>query len=199
MRYEGSDTGLMILKPDDGDFASAFVQRHRREFNFTSERPILIDYVRVRTIASANKISERSPLQQLKAAELMEASQPARYTHVYFESEFVKTPVYLLEGLGSGVKLQGPAIIIDETQTIAVATNASVKVLQTCVVIDLERAPRDVVLSPQVDPIRLTIFSHRFASVAEQMGRTLPKTAVSTNIKERLDFSCAYFRRMVGS
>jgi len=30
-------------------------------------------------------------------------------------------------------------------------------------------------------------------SVAEQMGRTLQKTAVSTNIKERLDFSCALF------
>jgi 5-oxoprolinase (ATP-hydrolysing) len=30
-------------------------------------------------------------------------------------------------------------------------------------------------------------------SVAEQMGRTLQKTSVSTNIKERLDFSCALF------
>jgi len=30
-------------------------------------------------------------------------------------------------------------------------------------------------------------------SIAEQMGLTLQKTAVSTNIKERLDFSCALF------
>ncbi|KJZ71008.1 hypothetical protein HIM_09619 [Hirsutella minnesotensis 3608] len=30
-------------------------------------------------------------------------------------------------------------------------------------------------------------------SIAEDMGRTLRKTAVSTNIKERLDFSCAIF------
>lgn len=30
-------------------------------------------------------------------------------------------------------------------------------------------------------------------SIAEQMGRTLQKTACSTNIKERLDFSCALF------
>lgn len=30
-------------------------------------------------------------------------------------------------------------------------------------------------------------------SIAEQMGRTLQETAVSTNIKERLDFSCAVF------
>ena len=30
-------------------------------------------------------------------------------------------------------------------------------------------------------------------SIAEQMGRTLQRTSVSTNIKERLDFSCAMF------
>jgi 5-oxoprolinase (ATP-hydrolysing) len=30
-------------------------------------------------------------------------------------------------------------------------------------------------------------------SIAEQMGITLQRTAVSTNIKERLDFSCALF------
>ena len=30
-------------------------------------------------------------------------------------------------------------------------------------------------------------------SIAEQMGRTLQRTSISTNIKERLDFSCALF------
>lgn len=45
----------------------------------------------------------------------------------------------------------------------------------------------------EVDPIKLSIFSHRFMSIAEQMGRTLQKTSISINIKERLDFSCAIF------
>lgn len=44
-----------------------------------------------------------------------------------------------------------------------------------------------------VDPIKLSIFGHRFMSIAEQMGRTLQKTSISINIKERLDFSCAIF------
>lgn len=30
-------------------------------------------------------------------------------------------------------------------------------------------------------------------SIAEQMGTTLQRTSASTNIKERLDFSCALF------
>jgi len=43
------------------------------------------------------------------------------------------------------------------------------------------------------DPILLTLFSNRFMSVAEAMGRSLQQTSISTNIKERLDFSCALF------
>jgi N-methylhydantoinase B len=39
----------------------------------------------------------------------------------------------------------------------------------------------------------LAIFQHLFASVAEQMGVTLGRTALSPNIKERLDYSCALF------
>ncbi|MDT8306581.1 MAG: hydantoinase B/oxoprolinase family protein [Anaerolineae bacterium] len=39
----------------------------------------------------------------------------------------------------------------------------------------------------------LSIFHHLFASVAEEMGLTLERTAYSPNIKERLDFSCAVF------
>jgi N-methylhydantoinase B len=44
-----------------------------------------------------------------------------------------------------------------------------------------------------IDPVSLEIFKHLFASVAEEMGVTLGRTAYSPNIKERLDFSCALF------
>ncbi len=45
----------------------------------------------------------------------------------------------------------------------------------------------------QIDPIRLEIFKSLYASVAEEMGITLRRTAFSPNIKERRDFSCAVF------
>lgn len=44
-----------------------------------------------------------------------------------------------------------------------------------------------------MDPVRLEIFKHLFASVAEAMGVTLGRTGYSPNIKERLDYSCALF------
>jgi N-methylhydantoinase B len=44
-----------------------------------------------------------------------------------------------------------------------------------------------------VDPVSLEILKQLFASVAEEMGITLGRTAYSPNIKERRDFSCALF------
>jgi 5-oxoprolinase (ATP-hydrolysing) len=74
-------------------------------------------------------------------------------------------------------------------------------------------AAADASAADAADPVELALFSHRFMGIAEQMGRTLQcvplfslvrfshaavlilnrRTAVSTNIKERLDFSCALF------
>lgn len=41
--------------------------------------------------------------------------------------------------------------------------------------------------------IELEIFKHLFASIAEEMGMRLMRSAYSPNIKERRDFSCALF------
>ncbi len=41
------------------------------------------------------------------------------------------------------------------------------------------------------EAVELELFTQRFAAVARDMGEQLRRTAVSTNVKERLDFSCA--------
>ncbi|HEV7672386.1 MAG TPA: hydantoinase B/oxoprolinase family protein [Thermoanaerobaculia bacterium] len=50
-------------------------------------------------------------------------------------------------------------------------------------------------LRPQTQPrpeaVELELFTQRFAAVARDMGEQIRRTAVSTNVKERLDFSCA--------
>ncbi|BGP13340.1 hypothetical protein JCM10213_001473 [Rhodosporidiobolus nylandii] len=45
----------------------------------------------------------------------------------------------------------------------------------------------------KADPILLSLFANRFMSIAEAMGRALQQTSISTNIKEKLDYSCAIF------
>lgn len=46
---------------------------------------------------------------------------------------------------------------------------------------------------PPDNPVELEIFKHLFASVAEEMGVRLMRSAYSPNIKERRDYSCALF------
>ena len=46
-----------------------------------------------------------------------------------------------------------------------------------------------------IDPARLAIFDSLVSSIAEEMGAALRHTALSPNIKERADFSCAVFDR----
>src|SRR5207248_3853521 len=43
------------------------------------------------------------------------------------------------------------------------------------------------------DPIELAIFKNAFHSIAEEMGAALRRTAFSSNIKERRDYSSAIF------
>lgn len=44
-----------------------------------------------------------------------------------------------------------------------------------------------------LDAIALSVFASRIAAVCDEMGAVLRRAAFSTNIKERLDFSCAVF------
>jgi N-methylhydantoinase B len=46
---------------------------------------------------------------------------------------------------------------------------------------------------PKADPVDLAVFQSAVHSIAEEMGAALRRTALSPNIKERRDYSCAIF------
>jgi len=189
IRVKGSDTALMIEEPEDGDFARAFIRRHRREFGFLpDQRPLLIDAIRVRTRGSQAR-TERPRLDT-------ERSRPVSRdeVQVYFEQGWRNTPLFLLSDLAPGHRIRGPALVIQDTATIVVEPGCDAAVTDHGdVAINVGQETGASALSTRSDPVQLAIFSHLFMSIAEQMGRMLQKTAVSTNIKERLDFSCALF------
>lgn len=124
----------------------------------------------------------------------MDITANEEQTKAYFQSSgFQQTPVFRLQNLSSSLRIPGPAIIIDNTQTLVVNPGAEARILQSHVVIDIKETSVVTKNPGIVDHIQLSVFGHRFMSIAEQMGRALQKTAVSLNIKERLDFSCALF------
>ncbi|KIV78692.1 hypothetical protein PV11_06315 [Exophiala sideris] len=198
LRYQGTDNYLMILEPEDGDFKQSFVENHKREFTFTFEhKKILVEDVRVRGVGKSIAAPPETPQYEMKKLKTFEAGSKRQNdsTKVYFEKTgFVETPVFFLNKLEPGCFIQGPAMIIDQTQTIVVEPDATATILSRHVILRVSLKKQAVTGQSQVvDPIRLSIFGHRFMSVAEQMGRMFQKTSVSTNIKERLDFSCALF------
>jgi 5-oxoprolinase (ATP-hydrolysing) len=210
MRYRGTESALMILKPtseeakaefggEDWAFSKAFIKQHEQEFGFTlPDRDIIIDDVRVRGIGKTFEGLEKTVDQQLadiKPKDVAKGEKVYGSKSVYFEGGRQETSIYKLEDLAVGDRIKGPAIIADGTQTIVVTPNATALLIDTHVVINVgesEGAEKQLT-TKEVDPIMLSIFSHRFMAIAEQMGRALQKTSVSTNVKERLDYSCALF------
>ncbi|KAK4705080.1 5-oxoprolinase (ATP-hydrolyzing), partial [Phenoliferia sp. Uapishka_3] len=199
-RYSGSDTTLMVLKPSfSWNFGAEFETLHQGEFGFKLVgRDILVEDLRVRVISKTAQTSASSGLNKL-ADSFSNGSSPLKpdSTHeVFFEEGALRTPLYRLNDLSVGDRIAGPVLIVDETQTIVIEPKCVATILEEHVVVDLEReAEIQVASQPElvVDAIQLSIFGHRFMGIAEQMGRILQKTAVSVNIKERLDFSCSIF------
>lgn len=197
LRYQGTDNNLMILEPGDGDYLSEFARQHQREYSFTfPEKNVLLDDIRVRGIGQSLDNHNESPNRELEFVskfDVTEAQEDGR-SSVYFAGfGWTNTPIYLLQSLKSGCVIRGPATIIDNTQTIIVEPLVKATILSRHVILDLPSKSTQSLSAIVIDPIKLSVFGHRFMSIAEQMGRTFQKTSVSINIKERLDFSCALF------
>ena len=190
LRYQGTDTAFMMVPPEDKTFQEAFSARYRREFGFDLEnRKLLVDDIRIRAIASQDTHQIETPIKSTPG-------KACRTSRCYFREGWLETPVFLLSDLGTGQIIDGPVLLIQDTSTILAEPGSKVEITdQGNIIIHLEPLAAQK-LNSGVDPVNLAIFSHRFMSIAEQMGRVLQKTALSTNIKERLDFSCAIFDQL---
>ncbi|KAG8431578.1 hypothetical protein GDO86_018122 [Hymenochirus boettgeri] len=197
LRYERTDCSLMCsakgypATPDScikGDFKRAFTDRYQKEFGFTiPSRAVVVDDVRVRGTGSTGIRCEST---------IQPSRQPPRIetvTRCYFEDGYQDTNLYLLENLSCDHTIPGPAIIIDKNSTILVEPDCTASITEYGDIRISVESGKQRVIGTDLDTIQLSIFSHRFMSIAEQMGRILQRTAISTNIKERLDFSCALF------
>ncbi|KAK5673023.1 hypothetical protein QVD99_000497 [Batrachochytrium dendrobatidis] len=213
LRYQGTDNAIMTPKPsaqDDWSFSDTFVSQYMQEFGFTlPDRHIQVDDIRVRGVgksaATGSSVNHTLVHREIKTLERNPANvEKATSTMSFWEGlGRVKTPIFQLSHLSKGDEVTGPALIIDATATIAVEPHCKAVVTSEHVVGFIEEAPvmksnddatvGDTIVPIVCDPILLSVFGHRFMSIAEQMGRTLQKTSISTNIKERLDFSCALF------
>lgn len=142
LRYEGTDTSLMTLQPDDGswDFESVFVQKYKQEFGFVlQDKPIIVDDIRVKGIGKSFDSLGESVLQQHRT--LFPTTSNARPLEtlntrkVYFEGGRLDTPIIQLDPAGEPQSVAGPAILVDQTQTILVEPDCIADLTPTAIVI----------------------------------------------------------------
>ena len=148
------------------------------------------------------------------------APEPLRKTTLWTESERLKdVPVFEREQLTAGHVISGPALILENTGTLVLDPEFELKCGQGGLLVArrVDRASAHAAAPSTAasdssgapasgasgapgapgapDPVLLEIMGNLYMSVAEQMGHVLRRTALSTNIRERLDFSCAVFDR----
>ena len=196
MRYVGSDTHLLIpTKQGEHDAEEKFIKRHKHEYGFNLDRKVLVDDVQVLLNVQSDGKEESNPFQEFaNLKNTLNVGKSSTTKQIYFDScGWTQASLYSLSDLKVGTKVGAPSIILDDTQTLLIEPGSTAYILQNHVLIDVEQEEKPRLSTSTVDPIQLSVFGHRFMSIAEQMGRTLQQTAISTNIKERLDFSCAIF------
>jgi len=119
-------------------------------------------------------------------------------TRMWVDGAWRDVPVYVREQLGAGAELRGPAMLIEQNATTIIDAGWHGVIGRTGhLLLEREAAgARDAThaaTSSRPDPVQLEIFNRLFMHIAEQMGTVLQNTALSVNIRERLDFSCALF------
>jgi len=187
LRVAGTDNPITISFTDYNKMLESFEEKHKKLFGFSPSQDLEIANARVEITGHQIKIGESSVDSELPKP------KPISHTKIYFDKQFVKTPVYSRESLPTGFELAGPIMIMDSNSTIYVEPGFAVHVNKHGHIIIEQEALHRAQISSERDAISLEIFNNLFMGIAEQMGFTLQNTAHSVNIKERLDFSCALF------
>lgn len=191
LRYQGSDTALVVSHASLDQVIKGFEKAHRQRFGFISpEKPLIVEAVQVEVIGAGNP-PELAGSVTVRDGELRSLDS---YRAVMNGKPW-ETPFYAREKLPVDTAINGPAVIVESTGTIVVEPGWQATLTSSGDIL-LDRylpLPDRVAIGTSVDPVMLEIFNNLFMSIAEQMGTVLENTAASVNIKERLDFSCAIF------
>jgi 5-oxoprolinase (ATP-hydrolysing) len=192
LRYAGTEAALIVPLHDEATIVADFTAAHRARFGFaTPDRPLVVEAVAVEANAPGEKVAEaRLAARGSGGPERIDAIR------IFTGDEDRAAPVFDRTDLRAGDRITGPALIREASATTVVEPGwtAEITALDHMTLRRTERlATRVAADSDRPDPVLLELFNNLFMNVAEQTGAVLQNTAMSVNIKERLDFSCAIF------
>jgi len=192
LRYEGTDSALLVLLGEAANMQAQFEQAYKRRYSFLMpSRALIVEAVSVEAIGQSDAPPET------RVATLAQAAAPApqETLSMYSGGMWRDTAVHARRTLDPGHVVNGPAIVAEDNATTVVEPGWQARVTDYnhLVLTRVEARPERRAIGTTADPVMLEIFNNLFMSIAEQMGLRLQNTAYSVNIKERLDFSCAIF------
>ncbi|MFL6663281.1 MAG: hydantoinase/oxoprolinase family protein, partial [Rhizobacter sp.] len=191
VRYEGTDSALVVPFGDADQIRAAFEAAYRQRFAFLMhERALVIEAVSVEAVGAGD-----APAEARHASLASGAAPVAETVQLFSGGRWHDASLIVREATRPGQLIDGPAIIAEQNATTVVEPGWRARVTELDHLV-LERVqPREarLAIGTTVDPVMLEVFNNLFMNIAEQMGLQLQNTAYSVNIKERLDFSCALF------
>jgi 5-oxoprolinase (ATP-hydrolysing) len=196
VRYEGSDSALIVPFGSMAEISAAFENAYRQRFAFLMQgKGLVVEAVSVEAVVPGDApVEPRHALQP--AREVPRRSTVRMYTGgVDGVAAWHDAALVVREDLRPGDVIPGPAIIAEKNATTIVEPGWEAELTELDHLLLNRRVARAVqhAVGTTVDPVLLEVFNNLFMNIAEQMGLQLQNTAYSVNIKERLDFSCALF------
>ncbi len=190
LRISGSDTILDVAFDNAENMINAFAEIYRSRFGAEPDPGQLL-VATLRIEATGNEQVFSDPLIGSSGN-----ADAVSSTRMWVDDTWRDVPVYSRDELGSGARISGPAIVAESNGTTVIDAGWSGSVNKFGHLL-LEQSGKAVSASQETesrpDPVRLEVFNRLFMHIAEQMGTVLQSTALSVNIRERLDFSCALF------
>ena len=190
LRYEGSDTALAVAFGSPPEMTKAFEAAYQSRFGF-----LMPDKGLVAAMISVESIGRNFDAESKVTATPNAPLETLDIVKCYMNDGFVDVPIYARDSIAAGQFIMGPALIAEPngTNVIEPGWQAEMTKIGNLVVRRVEALVPRVAIGTSCDPVMLEVFNNLFMSIAEQMGYTLQNTALSVNVKERLDFSCAIF------
>lgn len=196
LRYIGQDHALTIELVEGQELLTAFATMHRHMYGFAFPgRTVEVCALRLERIARLPRLQ----VQDAPVSRHIVSSD--EIIPLYLAGHWQNAPCFNSDQLTAGATLLGPALVAGGGTSLVVAQDWQATRTthghwllerQNTTSIPIEaRSPVSANKSP--DPMQLALFASRFTQIAEQMGSMLQRTALSVNVKERLDFSCALF------
>lgn len=191
VRYEGSDTALIVANGSLDEITEAFKQSYKQRFSFLlPDKKLVVDAISVEAL-----LHSVAPEENYQAKQAERELPVSKWVPVFSHGEWHQVAMIKREELRPGDRVNGPAILVETNATTVIEPNWHAEVTERQHLLLSKAAEQGEVetVSTDADPVMLEVFNNLFMNIAEQMGLQLQNTAMSVNIKERLDFSCALF------